>query len=94
MACDAGGVGDGRKGEPLANSTRPPVPSSASRNVHSAFDVGLLSGKMMGRALSSAIACQGMALSERSTAPVAHTTICEGMVRNSATGKMLRTPGG
>ena len=47
----------GAKGDPLANNARPPVPASASRNVHSAFEVGLLSGKMMGRAFSSAIAC-------------------------------------
>jgi hypothetical protein len=42
----------GSKGLPLANSTLPLVQVKASSAVHSALDVGLDSGKMMGRSLS------------------------------------------
>jgi hypothetical protein len=45
----------GANGEPDANSTRPPVHSIACSKVHSDWLVGLDSGKMMGRGLSSAI---------------------------------------
>lgn len=44
-------------GLPLANSARPPEAAIASSKVHSAFVVGLLKGKMMGRLLQADIAC-------------------------------------
>ena len=44
-------------GLPLANSEPAPACASASPKVHSAREVGLLSGITMGRQLSSAIAC-------------------------------------
>ena len=42
-------------GDPLANNTRPSLNRIASSNVHSALDVGLESGKMIGRLLISDI---------------------------------------
>jgi len=49
----------GSKGLPLANSKPVPACVRASAKVHSAWEVGLLSGITTGRLLSSDIACAG-----------------------------------
>ena len=47
----------GSNGLPLANRRPAPACASASAKVHSAWEVGLLSGITIGRQLSSAIFC-------------------------------------
>ena len=50
-------------GLPLAKSALLPEDLMASSNVHSAFEVGLLNGKMIGRVLSADSACKTNSLS-------------------------------
>ena len=50
-------------GLPLAKSALPPEDLMASSNLHSAFEVGLLNGKMIGRVLSADSACKTNCLS-------------------------------
>mmetsp|Transcript_538 Transcript_538/g.2192 ORF Transcript_538/g.2192 Transcript_538/m.2192 type:complete len:214 (+) Transcript_538:122-763(+) len=46
----------GSNGDPLAKTTLPSLQAMACSNVHSDFDVGLLSGKMIGRSFRAHIA--------------------------------------